>query len=321
MLAPPLVDFHLHSSFSDGSEDIASIVAEAKKRNVKAMALTDHNTCKGVKEFTEACKKNGIAALEGVEIYAAFPETEWATNPAYCGQTPDVVILGKNLNWKIFIERYRIPLERYRKNRWLMETLEKLRAVGLEVPALTKKEIGEQCKFGVPPVLRYVAKNPKNWPVIFEITKRYEQYEPNIAPTDIVKNPVYFAGMYLYGVGKPAYVPRISPEWSVGKAANLAREMGGALFAAHPGGNYANWSKKHLDYFVQNGGQGIEGWQYHHKPYQIKFFLQYAVRNNLLISGGSDWHGKNSAPTLGCWDKPENQTPLWVAEELFEKLT
>ncbi|MDO8555072.1 MAG: PHP domain-containing protein [bacterium] len=320
MIAPPLVDFHLHSSYSDGSENIASIIDEAKKRNIKAIALTDHNTGKGVNAFAKACAKNEIATLEGVEIYAAFPKTEWATNPAYCGQTPDLVILGKTLNWKIFIERYQISLEQYRKNHWLPKTLEKLREAGLEVLNLNKKEIDNQCNFGVPPVLRYIAKNPKNWPVIFEITKQYEQYEQGITMESIVKNPVYFAGMYLYGVGKPAYVPRVFSEWTVTKAVKLAREMGGVLFAAHPGGNYAKWSKEHLDYFVQMGGGGIEVWQYHHKPDQIKFFLQYAIKNNLLISGGSDWHGKNSSPTLGCWDKPENQTPLWATEKLFERL-
>lgn len=46
-----LVDFHLRSVYSDGSETIDSIIKEAKNYRVVAMALTDHNAGEGIIEF------------------------------------------------------------------------------------------------------------------------------------------------------------------------------------------------------------------------------------------------------------------------------
>lgn len=312
-----LADFHFHSHYSDGSENIAGIIAEAKARGVKALSLTDHNTEKGVKEFTKACKIAGIKAFEGTEIYAAFPQTSWSMDYNFCGPIPDVTILGRELDWNEF-KPYKDMLFNYWLKVWVPSSLEKMRSAGFKVPNLTKDEIGKQLKdYAVPPVFHETIKNPENWPRLLEICQEFER---NIIMPDIEKNPVRWANKHLFAVGKAAYEFRGPREFGVMEAVDLATDMGGVLFAAHPGGEYANWTTQHLDYFIQCGGEGIEVWQYFHTSEQINLFLQYAVRYNLLVSGGSDWHGKNGRQTLGCWDKPEVQTPSWVTDHLFEKL-
>ncbi|TFH05732.1 MAG: PHP domain-containing protein [Candidatus Thorarchaeota archaeon] len=35
-------DFHIHSTYSDGSTDISEIVRQASKLHLKAIAITDH---------------------------------------------------------------------------------------------------------------------------------------------------------------------------------------------------------------------------------------------------------------------------------------
>lgn len=311
-----LADFHFHSTFSDGSEDIAGIIKEAKARNVTALALTDHNTEKGVKEFVKACNEAEIEALEGVEIYAAFPKEEWAWDINKCGPVPDMIILGRKLNWKKF-EEYKRALRDYWVTIWLPETLEKLKQIGFNVPFLTEREIQEQVDNGVPPVLHEIPKNPDNWPKLLQICR---EFDSSFEKEDLEKNPIAAANRYVYSFQTGAYVLRGPQEFGVKEAVDLAEQMGGVLFAAHPGGNYGNWSTEHLDYFIRMGGGGIEIWHYYHKQDQIRLFLEYAARYDLLVSGGSDWHGKNGKTTLGCWDKPEVQTPMWVADRLFEKL-
>ena len=209
-------------------------------------------------------------------------------------------------------------LVNYQALYWIPATFDGLRSVGLEVPVMNEKEIREQLKdFGVPRVLHDIPKNPKNWPALLEVARRKN---PDATLGDIEGNPVRVANNNLYNLGMPAYVPRVFPEWSVSQAANLAERMGGVLFAAHPGGDKAPWSEEHFDYFIQNGGGGLEVWQYRHAPEQINLFLQRAIKDGLLVSGGSDWHGKNSYPTLGLWDKPENQVPHWVVNYLLDRL-
>lgn len=61
-------DLHSHSSYSDGSLTPEELILLAKKNNLTALALTDHNSIKGLKEFTKAGKKYGVEAIPGIEI-------------------------------------------------------------------------------------------------------------------------------------------------------------------------------------------------------------------------------------------------------------
>lgn len=312
-----LVDFHFHSTFSDGSENIAGIIEEAKARKVAALALTDHNNGAGVPELVSACKEAGIYSLEGVEIMASFAEHKWSWDTAFCGPVPDVVILGKKLNWNEF-RAYQEKLMQYWLEYWIPETLNGLREAGLKVPDLTKDEIWDQLKdFGTPKILHDVPRDTANWAPLLRIC---ESYDPDVTAEDIMSNPVRWANRHLYAIGKKAYVLRAPEDWTVRRAVELANAMNGVLFAAHPGGEYGNWTDKHLDFFVEEGGTGIEVYQYFHSESQMQKFWTFAKEHQLLISGGSDWHGRNGRPTLGCWDKPNNQTPYEVFERLMDSL-
>lgn len=320
MFKKGLVDFHFHSCFSDGSESIGSIISEAKKLGMTGLCLTDHNNCGGVAEFVSMCTENDIVAFEGTEIYLNFPQEDWSKQG--CGQMPDAVIMGRRLDWKKFLD-YQLRLKEYWRDYWLPQTMEGLRSVGLKVSEMTKKDRESQVwdeKKGmmIPKVLHEVPKNPDNWQALLDVV---HWKNPDVTLEEISKSPVSFANGHLYNLGMPAYVLRVFPDWSVEEAVCLADEMSGVLFVAHPGGDRAPWTKAHLEYFVQNGGMGIEVWQYWHKEEQINHFLQFAMRHNMLVSGGSDWHGTNDvAPTLGASIDSELQTPNWVTEHLFARL-
>ncbi|MBK8806838.1 MAG: DNA polymerase III subunit alpha [Bacteroidales bacterium] len=64
---------HVHSQYSilDGAASIKSLVEKAKKDEMPALALTDHGTMYGIKEFHVACKKAGIKPILGCEVYVA----------------------------------------------------------------------------------------------------------------------------------------------------------------------------------------------------------------------------------------------------------
>ena len=65
-------DLHCHSNFSDGTCSPSELVKLAKKQGLSALALTDHNTSKGLKEFMEAGKNNDFLTVPGCEF-----STEW----------------------------------------------------------------------------------------------------------------------------------------------------------------------------------------------------------------------------------------------------
>ena len=65
-------DLHCHSSFSDGSLTPAELIRLAEQQGLSALALTDHNTSAGLKEFMEAGKDSDVIAVPGCEF-----STEW----------------------------------------------------------------------------------------------------------------------------------------------------------------------------------------------------------------------------------------------------
>ena len=69
----PFVHLHVHSQYSilDGAASVNDLVGKAKADGMTALALTDHGTMFGIKEFHAACKKAGIKPILGCEVYVA----------------------------------------------------------------------------------------------------------------------------------------------------------------------------------------------------------------------------------------------------------
>ncbi len=61
-------DLHTHTYYSDGQISPKELVKLAKKRGIKNLALTDHNSIKGVREALSEGKKQGIRIIPALEI-------------------------------------------------------------------------------------------------------------------------------------------------------------------------------------------------------------------------------------------------------------
>lgn len=63
-------DLHLHSQFSDGTFAPEEIAAHAKRHELRAIALTDHDTVEGCERTATACAAAGIEFITGTELTA-----------------------------------------------------------------------------------------------------------------------------------------------------------------------------------------------------------------------------------------------------------
>ena len=72
MQYPPIIDLHTHSTASDGTYSPAEAAELAKKVGLSAVALTDHDTIDGLKEFQEAGNALGIETIPGIEFAALW---------------------------------------------------------------------------------------------------------------------------------------------------------------------------------------------------------------------------------------------------------
>lgn len=62
-------NLHLHSHYSDATFTPYQLALIGKSLGYGALALTDHETDGGVKEFARGCEKLGLQSLYGVEFY------------------------------------------------------------------------------------------------------------------------------------------------------------------------------------------------------------------------------------------------------------
>ena len=69
MMNNPLVDLHMHSTFSDGRYTPTQLVEVAVAKGIAVLALTDHDSWNGVSEAQAAAARLGnIRVLTGVEL-------------------------------------------------------------------------------------------------------------------------------------------------------------------------------------------------------------------------------------------------------------
>jgi len=95
---PEFTDLHVHSQYSilDGAAGIGALISKVKKTGMTALALTDHGTMLGIKEFHSQCKKNGIKPILGCEAYIA-KRTMYDRNEPGDKSGYHLVLLAKNV--------------------------------------------------------------------------------------------------------------------------------------------------------------------------------------------------------------------------------
>lgn len=63
-------DLHIHSDFSDSDATIEEIFKKAKEKDLAAVAITDHDTVKGIYQARQNSKIYGIECINAIELSA-----------------------------------------------------------------------------------------------------------------------------------------------------------------------------------------------------------------------------------------------------------
>ncbi len=79
----------MHSHYSDGALSPGQLVRKFAQEEYDVIALTDHDTISGIKEFMAACEAAGIKGIPGIEF-----TTEHVMGDLNCG----IYLLGFNVD-------------------------------------------------------------------------------------------------------------------------------------------------------------------------------------------------------------------------------
>ncbi|HPN83725.1 MAG TPA: PHP domain-containing protein [Victivallales bacterium] len=275
-----MIDMHTHSLASDGSFSPSEIVKEAEKIGLYAFALTDHDTISGLEELELASERRGYArAVQGVEISARLGES----SIHLCG---------------LFINRSSVELgdllKRARDGRNMrnIQITEKLNGLGFDISMEDVLGVSDGESVGRPHFAKILIKKGY-FKTIQEVFDK------------------------LLKRGEPAYVERKLP--SPGEAISAIHKSGGISIWAHP---FARRNlnrrvfRESLDYIKDLGLDGLEAYYSTYDKGIQEYICQVAKEENLLISGGSDFHGENmDGVMLGS-----GMGGLLIPDEVFQPL-
>lgn len=250
------IDLHVHSSHSDGSLTPKELVELALKTGLSAFALTDHDTTGGIGEALLAAAGTKLEVVPGIEF-----STRWLHR--------DIHILGYYLDYEA--DTFQQKLREFLKDRDLRNHKMCARIQEYTGCPLSMEDL--QNRFPKAVITRA---HMAAWLV-----------EKGFAAT---KNIAF--DKYL-GDHAPCFVPKseVTPK----DAIRLILAHGGIPVLAHPL-LYA-LSRKQLCLLVKElkeyGLLGIEAVYVLNRRAEETFCRSLAEEHGLLITGGSDFHGKN----------------------------
>lgn len=280
------IDLHTHSCRSDGSFTPTELVNYAIQKNLKAIALTDHDTIEGLPEALEAAKGTDLEVIPGIEL-----STEYCFEGVPSGKGKDVHIVGLFIDYtnQQFVDKLQEFIDsRIRRNEKMCQNL---REAGIDI---TFEKLQSENADAV-------------------ITRAH--YATYLVEHGYAKDRIQAFAKYV-GDDTPYFVPRekITPEMAV----ELILSAGGVPVLAHPILYHMN--DAHLDELVAKlkaiGLIGIEAIYSTYAPSEERQVRRLAAKYDLLISGGSDFHGTNK-PKL---DLGNGYGKLFVPEDILEPL-
>ena len=252
-----MIDLHTHSIASDGSDTPSELLGLALERKLTGIALTDHDTLSGLPEFLARARGENIIAVPGLEISSSLYNKE-------------IHILG------LFIDPSSEKLAdfllktRQNRNSRNSQILEKLNIMGYRITLEELESFAQGESIGRPHLARLLVKK--------------EYFET-----------IQDAFDHCLKRGARAYSPRVlaPPEESI----RVIHEAGGLAFWAHPvyrtSGGERSFVRRYLRQLVPLGLDGIEAFYSLFSVAQHTMILEMAKEFNILVSGGSDYHGMN----------------------------
>ncbi len=250
------IDLHVHSTASDGTFSPSELIDEAIKKNLSAMALTDHDSMAGVKEaLQKASSLTSLRLIPGVELSSLYKGKE-------------IHVVGLFLNPDdIDLQEQLLAFQQKRDLR-NVKMVENLQNEGFDIDLEHLYHSFPDTVVTRAHIARYLFQTGQ----IKSVQVAFEKYIGNDCR---------------------CYVKRemITPM----EACDLIQKHGGISVLAHPILYRMNLDrlKEMIDEMKDHGLTGIEAIYSTYQPGEERLIRSIAAEKNLLLSGGSDFHGAN----------------------------
>jgi len=265
-----MIDLHMHTTYSDGTDTVKELLEKAEDIGLEVISITDHNTCKAyfeIEKFNVKEKYKGDIIV-GCEFTTSFDNRL-------------IEVLGYGFDYKgvnkYLEEFYSDELVNKRTNILYNRLLDKIKELDLE--------------FYLERVRDKKFKNEFFERGIYEELVKYESNKEKLNE-DVWAS---FSNFYRRGLTNPKsklFINHAEFKPSIKEIVNLIHENDGIAFLAHPYQYKFEDTEEFLDRIYNEVAlDGVECFYTTFSEEQTNYLLDFAKKRNLLISGGSDYHG------------------------------
>lgn len=266
-----MIDLHMHTMNSDGEKTAIELLQLCEENKLKYISITDHDTCKAYTDLNNIDVTNYFNGkiIKGVEMTTSFE----GCIIEILGYGVDIDVINEFSSKQYSLERL-TQIENYEFNK----LLDICRNLNLEYTQDLKLDI---------------IKRGFSGKIIYNDLLKYEK-NFEILGNDIMQNYTHF---YRNGLANPKhklFLNEAELHPTPKQVAELIRSNNGLCFLAHL---YQYDVGNHIEFLNRLRKEvNLDGVECYHSRFgdeESKELLQYAKENNLLISGGSDYHGKS----------------------------
>ena len=251
-----IADLHMHSTASDGTDDVKMLLKAVRKKNINTFALTDHDTIQGVVRMQKE-DLSGLHFITGIEFSCKLE-----------GKQCHILGLGYDpLNYE-FLDAV-IAARVIRQNKMKNRLIQLKELFGIELPAEDQKKLLGKQAAGKPHIAEMLINRglvPEQ--DLGEVIRKYfpSSLEEYFKPEEAIRG-------ILAGGGIPVWAHPMGESENIKKHLSLDRV------------------EKRLECLMPMGLKGMECYYSRYTLEECRELEALAGRYGLLVSGGSDYHG------------------------------
>jgi predicted metal-dependent phosphoesterase TrpH len=275
-----LIDLHTHTNASDGTDSPSELIDKAINRGINILALTDHDTTRGWSEASSALLNHSSQSAMKLVLGAEIS----------CQDENGISIHMLGLLFDPDYQPLFEVLERTRENRHsrMERIIARLNEAGIDI---TLDEVNAQRKGDATLGRPHLA-------------------DALVARGHVASRDEAFAAL-LHNKSK-FYINHYSP--SPVETIKLIKAAGGVAVIAHPLASQRGRTIS-MDLFESLISAGLDGIEVDHRDHsesEKSELLRFAIENELIVTGSSDYHGTGKLNQLAEYTTHPRQ---WEALE------
>lgn len=245
------IDLHMHTTYSDGTEEPEALLEAVAAQGVKTLAVTDHDTTEAYERLKPKADELGLELIQGIEI-----NTHWKGS--------EVHVLGYFIDFGDSDLQGVAKEHRDRRQVQIKAMVEKIRSLtNINVSFDdVQKQSRPNGSIGRPHIARAMMEQK----AVRNMSEAFDKYLTSKCATYVDR-------------------PTVSPH----EAVEAIHSSGGIPVIAHPG--LCENVEKLVPELLVYGLQGLEAYHKSHSSGIIEFICTLAEQHDLIVTGGTDYHG------------------------------